>query len=143
MSTFNDIFNLRKELHWTVLNEITGSFIVGSYLVDPVKANDVDIVVPLSSYQHNIDKLNELEFSVSSRDDREYDRSDISCLVMTMRSKDRKVNLLIISDEYIACYKGAVEHCRLYPEMHSTREQRVDIYEQFEIRNRNLIKGLL
>lgn len=119
---------------------IPGAFLVGSYLVNPETANDIDIVIPWSVQQ--VDTSGVLSsYNVTSRDDPEYDRSDVSCLIHTMRSPCRKINILIVADEYIAAYKAAVAHCLRHPEEHSTRPRRVDIYHYYEMQVKKMIQA--
>lgn len=141
--TWNDILN-PKEDHVRIIQDIPGSFIVGSYLINQETANDIDIVIPYSTYlTYNAYCKDSVinGFTITSRDDAEYDRSDINCLIMTMRSPDRKTNLLIVADEYVAAYKGAVNNAALYPEAHDTRANRVDIYDSFERRVKVILSG--
>lgn len=141
MNIFDELF--KQSEHQRVLATIPGSFIVGSYLINPEKANDIDIAIPLSVYQSQActEYLSAADYVMTSKEDAEYDRSDLSCLRMTYRSPDRKINLLIITDEYIAAYKAAVAHAKRHPDRQATRNQRVEMYHYFECKVRELLGG--
>ncbi|QOE32086.1 hypothetical protein CPT_Palo_027 [Rhizobium phage Palo] len=124
--------------HQRILHNVIGSFIVGSYLVTP-EYKDIDIVIPYSAYMTEACTSALGEYHCTSKDDPEYDRSDLSCLHMTFRSPDNKVNILIVNDEYIAAYKAAVNHAKRCPEEQATREQRVDVYYYYECLVRHML----
>lgn len=119
------------------VESIPGAFIVGSFVTYPEDANDIDVVVPMCSAHMIPDK-----FVLTSRDDPEYDRSDIACLSATYRHKDYKqINLLVVSDAYISAYVAAVEEQRRHPALYKDRAARVDMYHKFEMAVKRMLEG--
>src|SRR5690606_13637639 len=104
--------------------------------------NDIDLAMPFSVYMH-LSGMNKLDaFTVTSRDDPEYDRSDIACLVQTMRGgRDGQINILCISDEYILSYYAAVAEQRRSPDKYSSREDRVNLYRKYELMTKDMLDG--
>lgn len=115
------------ELRDSYINVTPRSFVGGSYIVNTVAANDIDIVVPLSAFNKYVAetmgfKQEWVEIEDTYRDD-EFNR-----LHSTYR-KDN-VNLLVINDLYIPAYIGAVRAMKQNPEFFCSREARIALHKE-------------
>lgn len=102
----------------------TSSFITGSYLVDPEKANDIDVVVVYNDDIH--DKIKKLGFKRSGR---EYEKSASSTTLKSVWRND-KYNLIVVKDEIaLALWKAFSDVISNDKENYTDKNSRIKLHE--------------
>lgn len=101
------------------------SFITGSYLVDPDKANDIDIVV---IYKDGIDEeIKALKFEKTLG--KEYNRSPSGVTLKSVWRKD-KYNLIVVKDEIaFALWKAFSNIISADKNNYMEKESRIRLHE--------------
>lgn len=135
-----------------LLDEIRGAFITGSYLVNPDKANDIDVVVSetawiLASGKDEFARFNvvdiegiKLEKQESSSEDGERyadDENEMYELVSHWRCNG--VNVLVIRDFYLPAYKAASYALVASKPYYRDREARVKIHQHYKEQIRRML----
>lgn len=110
---------------------LPNSFIGGSYVVKGLEANDIDIVVPL--FDCDVSKLEAAGFEQYrfENGDPKYDEAlndPLQRLVFTFRRGN--INLIVINNDYLPAYRGAVAAMVSYPDRYTERYDRVLLHIQ-------------
>lgn len=105
-----------------VLTLFPGSFIGGSWIIDPKTATDIDIVVPWWAFDLGIAVANGFELN----------ETDYVVPELAYVLRKGKINLLVVRNEYVVAYKAAVREMLLNPELYVTREQRINLHQSFK-----------
>lgn len=141
MST--DIFTYKNlpPLADTVLQSFLGSFIGGSYVVDPKTANDVDIVINELVFSDLL--ATSLGFYTLKAGDSKYDNIDFERLKNVYEGHDRgvKINLLVIGAIFWPAYMGAINQMQMNPDQYRSREERIAIHKRYCSMVRDIAKG--
>lgn len=125
------------------ITTMCGAFIGGSFIVNSEEANDIDVVIGSSEYgsiKKTYTFLEDFEPSLVEQEvSTEYDH--IYELIATYKYKG--VNLLVVRDEFIAAYKGAVVEMMNNPDEYQTREARIELHQRYKQVIRDMLKGEL
>jgi hypothetical protein len=114
----------------TVLQSFRGSFIGGSYVVDPETANDIDIVINELAFSDEL--AISLGFYTLKAGDSKYDNIDFERLKNVYEGHDNgvKINLLVIGSVFWPAYVGAVYRMSQEPNFFTERAARVDLHKR-------------
>jgi hypothetical protein len=131
-----------------LLAEFDCAIIGGSYVVDPVKANDIDIVIPDWAFRgapHPVRQLLDLGYKYMSTDKFDKTRYGDPTMIATYRKKNSArddefnllqsiskdgVNVVVCRSEFYAAYLGPIREMQANPEKYQTRDQRVELHEE-------------
>jgi hypothetical protein len=110
---------------------LPNSFIGGSYVVKGLEAADIDIVVPL--FDCDVTKLEAAGFEqyrFESEDPKyaEALNDPLNRLVFTFRRGN--LNLIVINNDYLPAYRGAVAAMAADPDRYAERDDRVRLHVQ-------------
>lgn len=114
-----------------MMTMMPGAFIGGSYLVDPDKANDIDVVVSSSVWQlvaqTVLDAYGPSEMRFAERKEEYEGNPDVQEIHYFGR-----VNLIVATEEMIAAYKAAAREMKNNPELYPTRHDRIELHQHYK-----------
>ena len=114
-----------------IMSLLPGSFIGGSYIVDPTKARDIDVVVSYGVWTLRAEMVMS-EFGQSEQRFLERKAEYEGNPDVQEIHYYGNVNLIVASDEMLAAYKAAVREMRNNPELYSTRDERIELHQGFK-----------
>lgn len=131
-----------------LLVRFDGAVIGGSHVVDPNKANDIDVVIPDWAFHgkmHPVSDLLELGYEYTTTNKFNTEKYGDPTMIATYRKKNNilisdkdGVNITVCRNEFYAAYLGPIREMQVNPEKYQTRDQRVDLHEEHrqELRRR-------
>lgn len=139
-----EIFTYKNlpRLVYDVLQLFPGSFIGGSYVVNPDTANDIDIVINELVFSDEL--ATSLDFYTLKAGDSKYDNIDFERLTNVYEGHCHgvKINLLVIGAIFWPAYVGAVLSMTREPHLFVERESRVDLHKRLCAVAKGLAQGL-
>lgn len=125
----------------SVVSELRGAFVTGSFLVNPEKAGDVDVVVGESAWAFHL-SLNEFEpyfsqvevagLNFELQGDEDYEDADTEMYELVSHWRYEDINIIVIKDIYLAAYKAAANALASNPNSHADRKSRVATHQRFK-----------
>lgn len=103
----------------------------GSYVVSPIHANDIDIIVHEYHYDEQFkQRLADKGFWALSSGDEKYDEIDHMRIIDIYegRIKEHKCNIIVVGAVFWPAYVGAISEMATNPHQFMTREARVELH---------------
>lgn len=135
-----------------LLEEIRGAFITGSYLVDPDKANDIDVVASETAWilATGIPVAEKFQLAKvagvilekqenSSEDGERYADDENEMYELASHWRCNGVNVLVIRDFYLPAYKAASYALVASKPYYRDREARVKIHQHYKEQIRRML----
>lgn len=135
-----------------LVEEIRGAFITGSFLVDPDKANDIDVVVSETAWILATGKDDDRRFSMvkvaglvlekqesSSEDGERYADEEDEMYELVNHWRCEGVNVLVVRDFYLPAYKAASYALLASKPYYRDREARVKIHQYYKEQIRRML----
>ncbi|QIG69965.1 hypothetical protein EVB84_021 [Rhizobium phage RHph_Y48] len=103
----------------------------GSYVVSPIHANDIDVL--LHEYEHTDTikhKLWAQNFRTLQQGDEKYDEIDHKRLIEVYEGyiDGVKLNIIVVGATFWPAYEGAVRSMQARPDLYMTREARIELH---------------
>lgn len=118
---------LRSASHF--VSKVPGTFIGGSFVVNPTEANDIDIVVPLSTWLTACkEKIIPNAVDILTHDDKYNEEVQTYALAECWQWGD--IQFLAIRDDYIPAYRAAVQEMLANPELFQERDDRIAAHKK-------------
>lgn len=131
-----------------VVASFDGAFVTGSYLVNPDKANDIDVVVPLLAWKLWISETDRywnvsgVKFTLQESDeDDNYADAENEMYELAEHWRGGGINLLIVRDTFVPAYKAAAVRLSTNPKAYDTREKRVEVHQRMKQIIRDMLES--